>query len=84
MEQPMTKMLKPEKEFYSEFEAAAYLGISIHSLYSLLDEYIFNNGTSRPDNLTFRDSDLVLLAFWSKCQENPKVIRMPRRSRTSS
>lgn len=76
----MTKSLWPQKEFYSEVEAADYLDISIERLYSLLDEYIFNDGSERPGDLTFCDADLVLLGFWIKGQENPKVIRMPRRS----
>lgn len=76
----MTKSLWPQKEFYSEVEAADYLDISIERLYSLLDEHIFNDGSDRPDDLTFCDADLILLGFWIKGQENPKVIRMPRRS----
>jgi hypothetical protein len=76
----MTKSLKPSKEFYSELEAADYLNISITRLHSLLDEYIFNDGTARPEDLSFCEADLVLLGFWMKSQENPKVIRMPRRN----
>lgn len=76
----MTKSVKPMKEYYSETEAADYLDISIHELYSLLDEHIFNDGTPRPDDLSFYESDLVLLGFWKKSQENPKVVRMPRRN----
>jgi hypothetical protein len=76
----MTKSLKPSKEFYSEVEAADYLNISIARLHSLLDEYIFNDGTARPEDLSFCEADLVLLGFWMKSQENPKVIRMPRRN----
>ena len=76
----MTKSLKPLKEYYSEAEAADYLHISLNHLYSLLDEHIFNDGTPRPEGLTFYESDLVLLGFWMKSQENPKVIRMPRRN----
>lgn len=76
----MTKSLKPSKEFYSEMEAADYLNISIVRLHSLLDEYIFNDGTARPEDLSFCEADLVLLGFWMKSQENPKVIRMPRRN----
>jgi prophage maintenance system killer protein len=75
----MTKSLKPSKEYYSEVEAAEYLDISIEHLYSLLDEHIFNDGSVRPGDLAFCDADLVLLGFWLKSQENPKVIRMPRR-----
>ena len=71
--------LSPEKAYYSESEAAGYLSISMAHLYMLLDEYVFNDGTVRPRNLTFRDADLVLLGFWLRSHENPKVIRMPKR-----
>lgn len=76
----MTKSLKPSKEFYSELEAAEYLNICVERLHSLLDEHIFNDGSLRPRDLTFCDADLVLLGFWLKSQDNPKVIRMPRRN----
>lgn len=75
----MTRPLKPLKEFYTEAEAANYLNLSLFELYQLLDEHIFNDGNSRPDELTFCEADLVLLGFWNKTKENPKVIRMPRR-----
>ncbi|MGE5324373.1 MAG: hypothetical protein ACM3SW_16010 [Actinomycetota bacterium] len=75
----MTRPIKPLKEFYTEAEAADELNISISELHSLLDDYIFNDGSPRPDELSFREADLVLLGFWSKSKENPKVIRMPRR-----
>ena len=75
----MTRPLKPIKEFYTESEAACELNISVLQLHSLLDEYIFNDGSPRPDELSFCEADLVLLGFWSKSKENPKVIRMPRR-----
>ena len=75
----MTRPLKPAKEFYTESEAAGYLNISIGELHSLLDEYIFNDGNLRPEELSFCEADLVLLGFWNTGKENPKVIRMPRR-----
>ena len=75
----MTRPLKPAKEFYTEFEAAGYLNISISELHALLDEHIFNDGNPRPENLSFCESDLVLLGFWSEDRQHPKVIRMPRR-----
>lgn len=77
---PMTKSLRPSKEYYSEVEAADYLDISLQRLYSLLDEHIFNDGSTRPADLSFCEADLVLLGFWMKSRENPKVIRMPRRN----
>ena len=67
------------KDFYSEVEAAALLGISISRLHMLLDENVFNNGMQRPTNLTLRASDLVVLGFWNKCHRNAKILRMPRR-----
>lgn len=76
----MTTPLSPQKEYYSESEAARFLNISLAHLYMLLDEFVFNDGTVRPTNITFRESDLVLLGFWSKSHENPKVIRMPKRN----
>lgn len=76
----MTKSLKPTQEFYSEAEAAGYLRISVARLHSLLDEHIFNDGSLRPEDLTFCESDLILLGFWMKSEENPKVVRMPRRN----
>ena len=76
----MTKPLSPQKEYYSESEAARFLNISLAHLYMLLDEFVFNDGSIRPMNLTFRDSDLVLLEFWGKSHENPKVIRIPKRN----
>ena len=75
----MTRPLKPLKEFYTELEAADELNISISELHCLLDEYIFNDGNPRPEELSFCEADLVLLGFWSKGRQNPKVIRMPRR-----
>jgi hypothetical protein len=75
----MTRTLKPANEFFTESEAAGYLNISLQELYSLLDEHIFNDGSPRPQDLTFCEADMVLLGFWSKTRENPKVIRMPRR-----
>lgn len=76
----MTKTLKPVKEFYTEPEAANYLNISLGELHALLDRHIFNDGNTRPQEITFCESDLVLLGFWSRPQEHAKVIRMPRRS----
>lgn len=62
---------------YSEQEAASILGISVSRLHQLLDENIFNDGSRRPTDLRLRSSDLILLDFWHRTTENPKVIRMP-------
>jgi hypothetical protein len=75
----MTRPLKPVKEYYTESEAAGYLNISLAELHSLLDKHIFNDGNVRPAGLSFCEADLVLLGFWNTGQDNPKVIRMPRR-----
>jgi hypothetical protein len=64
---------------FTESEAAVMLGISVDRLHKLLDENIFNDGSIRPANLTLRSSDLVLLKFWDRSTEDPKVLRMPRR-----
>ena len=71
---------KLQKENYTELEAAEALGISLARLYLLLDENVFNDGTPRPERLTFRASDLVLLGFWHRTSPNPKVVRMPHRN----
>ena len=68
-----------QTEDYSEQEAAAILGISVSRLHQLLDENIFNDGSRRPTDLRLRSSDLILLEFWNRTTENPKVIRMPNR-----
>jgi hypothetical protein len=77
----MTRPLKPIKEFYTEEEAAGYLRISIDELHGLLDRHIFTDGNPRPVDITFCESDLVLLGFWSQGQTAApsKVICMPRR-----
>ena len=70
---------RPVKEFYTEVEAAAALGITLDRLRGLLDQNLFNDGTPRPDQITLRPSDLVLVSFWNKTAPNTKVVRMPRR-----
>jgi hypothetical protein len=71
--------LKSEKEFYSEVEAAEALGISVDRLHLLLKENVFNDGSSRPDQLTFRATDLILMEFWDRTLADNKVVRMPKR-----
>ncbi len=71
---------KPLEELYSETEAAEALNISLTRLRMLLDEHVFNDGSSRPEELKFRNSDLVLLKFWDRSTPNPKVLRMPNRA----
>ena len=71
---------KANKEFYTEDEAAEALGISLARLHLLLDEHLFNDGSQRPQQVTFRSSDLVILGFWHKSTPNPKIVRMPNRN----
>jgi hypothetical protein len=63
----------------TEQQAAEWLGISIEALHRLLDQHIFNNGTPRPAEVHFTQSDLLLLSYWSHKPRNRKVISMPRR-----
>lgn len=75
----MPLMLRPDKDSYSEIEASKFLGLSVDRLHLLLSENVFNDGSSRPENLTFRPSDLILLEFWNKSMGDKKVVRMPKR-----
>jgi len=75
----MTRKLTCIKDYYTEEEAARFLDVTLERLHYLLDEHIFNDGSPRPDRLTFSDADLVLLAFWNKTAEQPKLLRMPMR-----
>lgn len=76
----MQNTREPIDQLYTEEEIAGLLGISIERLHELLDHHIFNDGTMRPPDLTFSNSELVLLAFWERSEPNPKVLRMPRRN----
>lgn len=69
-----------EDEFFTEQEAADLLGITIDRLHFLLDENVFNDGSKRPRDLELHRSDIVLLQFWDRSTENPKIFRMPRRA----
>ncbi len=80
---PMAKLKRSTKELYSEAEAAAALGIRISRLHQLLDQYIFTNGTCRPEAIQFTASDLLLLSYWShdnKRTVTHEVITMPKRN----
>jgi hypothetical protein len=69
-----------EDEFFTEQEAADLLGITLERLHFLLDENVFNDGSKRPNDLELHRSDIVLLGFWDRSTENPKIVRMPRRA----
>lgn len=80
---PMAKLKRSTNELYSEAEAAAALGITVGRLHELLDEYIFTNGTPRPQSIQFTSSDLLLLSYWSNDSKRAvthEVITMPKRS----
>jgi hypothetical protein len=68
-----------QTDYYTEAEASSLLGISLSRLHKLLDDNIFNDGSTRPPELKLRAADLILLEFWDRSTGNPKVIRMPRR-----
>jgi hypothetical protein len=70
--------LRPDKEFYTEQEAAEALGISLQRLHSLLDQKVFHDGLQRPVQLNFMQTDLVLLSIWHR-EEPANLVRMPRR-----
>lgn len=69
-----------EDEFFTEQGAADLLGITLERLHFLLDQNVFNDGTKRPQDLELHRSDIVLLEFWDRSTENPKIVRMPRRA----
>lgn len=71
--------IKKDKEFYSEREAADYLGISLARLHLLLDENVFNNGDVRPRDIELTSSDVLLLQFWNRNLPAQKVVTMPKR-----
>jgi hypothetical protein len=71
--------LRKTVELYTEQEAADLLGITLGRLHKLVDEHFFDDGSERPAELTFTNSELVLLDFWRHSESNPKVIRMPWR-----
>lgn len=62
----MTLTKAKSKDYYSEIEAAQALGITPARLHYLLDRYIFNDGSRRPQNLEFTSIELILLSYWNK------------------
>lgn len=71
---------RKRNELYSEAEVTDLLGITIERLYQLLDQHIFNDGSTRPARLTFTNSELILLGFWQHGGPTGKVLSMPRRN----
>lgn len=76
---PMEISLTTNKDAYTEQEAAAALGITLDRLHMLLDQNIFNDGSTKPTKFLFRATDLVLIDFWKRTGVEPKIMRMPRR-----
>jgi hypothetical protein len=72
-------IIRKDKEFFSEAEAAAALGISLARLHLLLDENVFNDGGTRPKNIELTASDLLLMQFWNRSLPRQKVVTMPKR-----
>jgi hypothetical protein len=76
----MYNLRQPVKQVYSEQEAANSLGISVHTLHSILDRHVFNDGNSRPSPLELMLSEVLLIAYWVE-QENVglKVVSIGKR-----
>ena len=72
--------IRKSADLYSEQEIADLLGISVSRLYDILDRHIFNDGTKRPEGLTFTHPELVLLEFWLRSEPIPKLVHMPKRN----
>jgi hypothetical protein len=66
-----------QQEVYTEADAAELLNITVSRLHFLLDKHVFRDG-SRPPNLIFRPSDILLLEIWTRTTKI-KVLKMPRR-----
>ena len=81
MNQNAKEPISQDKEFYSEQEAAQWLGISLARLHLLLDEYVFNDGMARPDNIELTPSEVLLLEFWNRVLPTQKVVAMPKRAK---
>lgn len=74
----MPTTFKPEKMNFTEGEVAQQLGISVERLHQLLDLNVFNDGGHKPDRITFRPQDLVMLGIWDKVTPQ-NVVPMRRR-----
>jgi len=74
----MSTTFKPEKMNFTEGEVAQHLGISVERLHHLLDLNVFNDGGEKPDRITFRPQDLVMLGIWEKITPQ-NVVPMRRR-----
>lgn len=75
----MPILQKPEKDVYTELEVSVALSISQDRLRFLLDQNVFNDGSPRPEKLTFQAQDLIMIGFWDRSTPIKKVVRMPHR-----
>ncbi|HWC15603.1 MAG TPA: hypothetical protein VG498_01240 [Terriglobales bacterium] len=75
----MNRPVRTAKDCYTEAEAATELNITVERLHNLLDRKLFNDGSGRPETVTFQSTDLILLRFWLE-QDQPKLIQMPARA----
>ncbi len=73
------QMTLSAKDLMTELQAAESLGISLETLYAILDEHVFNQGMPRPANLRFTTSDVLMLSCWVTGARQRNVVRMPRR-----
>ena len=62
----MSTTFKPEKMDFTEEEVAQQLGISLERLHALLDLNVFNDGSQKPEKISFRPQDLVMISMWHK------------------
>jgi hypothetical protein len=62
----MSTTVKPEKMDFTEEEVAQQLGISLERLHALLDVNVFNDGSEKPEKISFRPQDLVMISMWHK------------------
>ena len=72
---PMSNLKRLPKNWFTENEAAAALGVSLNRLHQLLDQHIFTEGNERPTNIEFTASDLLLLGYWNNQEPaRPQII----------
>lgn len=74
----MSTTFKTEKMDFTETEVAQHLGITLERLHHLLDENVFNDGGEKPESITFRPQDLVMIGIWDKITPQ-NVVSMRRR-----
>ncbi len=75
----MHNLKQPVKQYYSEQEAANSLGITVSLLHNVLDKYVFNDGTPRPQTLELTLADVLLVSFWLGEMAATKVVSIAQR-----